>query len=323
MNYIYLIREREFINSEKNVFKIGKTTQRPEKRMANYPKDSEIILFVQVNNCDTMEPLLIDRFKNKFRQCTEIGTESFEGDRYLMMDEIITSIKYHDIDAPPRIPVKRSSPKKESVKVVPKRSPKKMIPKETEPNKPEYVVSDKNIWQLLSEKYRDSPSIASRLVPYFHQELTSQYRMWGEIFEKYFKWTLLDKVCCESDKYYLPVLKEGKVIFKVNIPICDSRNHIFDNITLIDKKSMQVRQKGMRAQLCSCLEKCVVGTISYAKGGYENIAIVECRNKYYLIGVGYPSERKDYWESIYGEQIVCDSCGHVDMQKMSNFEPLI
>jgi len=40
VQYIYLIHEREFIQSEKKIYKFGKTRQLNFKRFAQYPKDS-------------------------------------------------------------------------------------------------------------------------------------------------------------------------------------------------------------------------------------------------------------------------------------------
>ncbi len=47
---IYLIREREFIRLNENTFKIGRTQQKINSRMMDYPKDSEIILIRLAEN---------------------------------------------------------------------------------------------------------------------------------------------------------------------------------------------------------------------------------------------------------------------------------
>jgi len=41
-HYNYLMREREFIKTEEFIYKFGKTKQEFNKRMNQYPKDSEI-----------------------------------------------------------------------------------------------------------------------------------------------------------------------------------------------------------------------------------------------------------------------------------------
>ena len=46
--YIYLLHPREHIRLSEPVYKIGRTTREFSKRMKEYPKDSKIILFIDV-----------------------------------------------------------------------------------------------------------------------------------------------------------------------------------------------------------------------------------------------------------------------------------
>ena len=86
MNYFYIIREREFIKTNENIYKIGKTTQELHKRMASYPKDSESILSLNVPDCHIFERTIINLFRGVFIQRTDIGTEYFEGDVNQMIE---------------------------------------------------------------------------------------------------------------------------------------------------------------------------------------------------------------------------------------------
>jgi len=79
MEYVYLIREREFIRLSENVIKLGKSTQLNCMRKNQYPKFSELYGIVTVSNCQQVENKLKREFKLKFRQ-TEYGHEYFEGD---------------------------------------------------------------------------------------------------------------------------------------------------------------------------------------------------------------------------------------------------
>ena len=56
--YIYLLREREFIKTKENIFKIGKTKQLNNIRFSQYPKDSNLLLQISCNNCDILEKKL-------------------------------------------------------------------------------------------------------------------------------------------------------------------------------------------------------------------------------------------------------------------------
>lgn len=85
LSYIYLLREREFLRLNENVYKIGKTEQEPNNRLGGYPKGTEVILFINTNNCNEMETKLIYIFQNIFKQRTDIGKEYFEGDKDYMV----------------------------------------------------------------------------------------------------------------------------------------------------------------------------------------------------------------------------------------------
>jgi hypothetical protein len=92
-NYIYIIREREFIRTNDHVYKIGKTTRDPKRRLASYPKGSEVKFFLQVYECNDLEKKLIKMFKDKFIHRKDYGNEYFEGDVNTMIDIIISTDK--------------------------------------------------------------------------------------------------------------------------------------------------------------------------------------------------------------------------------------
>lgn len=85
--HIYLLQEREFIKTNTPVYKIGKTKQ-SIRRFKGYPKGSELILMTKVDNINNVESNLIKKFKKLFKQRLDIGTEYFEGDVKLMVNNI-------------------------------------------------------------------------------------------------------------------------------------------------------------------------------------------------------------------------------------------
>lgn len=87
-SYIYLIQEREFVNANQNVYKLGKTKQKNTKRASQYPKGSHLVLQKICDDCDQAEKSLITIFKNKFKQREDIGNEYFEGEQKDMIKEI-------------------------------------------------------------------------------------------------------------------------------------------------------------------------------------------------------------------------------------------
>ena len=99
VGYIYLIRERERIRLNENVYKIGRTEQERNltiTRFNGYKPESEIILLYQ---CETkllcpVEKEIKDTFKKRFK-LTE-GKEYFEGDPILMKRLIINILQKYE-----------------------------------------------------------------------------------------------------------------------------------------------------------------------------------------------------------------------------------
>ena len=77
-HYIYIIRCRESCRLNENIYKIGKTCQYPFNRIKQYPKNSEIVLILKVDNCHVFENILLKELKKKFKYIKEYGNEYFE-----------------------------------------------------------------------------------------------------------------------------------------------------------------------------------------------------------------------------------------------------
>jgi hypothetical protein len=92
LNYIYLLREREFEKTGENIYKIGRTKKENFQRFNQYPKGSVLLFHMICSNCEQIESNLIQLFREHFRQCKEIGTEYFEGDCFAMIDLIYKEI---------------------------------------------------------------------------------------------------------------------------------------------------------------------------------------------------------------------------------------
>ena len=95
--YVYLIKEREFIKTKENIYKIGRTTKLNHIRFNQYPKGSILLFQIICNNCKIIEKNIITTFIEKFIQRKDIGTEYFEGDYVLMIDMIYTIVKNNNI----------------------------------------------------------------------------------------------------------------------------------------------------------------------------------------------------------------------------------
>ena len=88
MSYIYLILEREFIKTNENIYKIGRSNQNNDKRIKQYPNNSKLILQTICLDCHFSENKIISLFKTKYIHRNDIGHEYFEGDVFEMRKDI-------------------------------------------------------------------------------------------------------------------------------------------------------------------------------------------------------------------------------------------
>jgi hypothetical protein len=91
-HYIYCLREREFIKTQENIYKVGKTSCHPFKRLKQYPEASELVLLLKVDDCHTSETTLLKYLDNIFEKASYGGKQI--GREYYMAKEkdIIGSI---------------------------------------------------------------------------------------------------------------------------------------------------------------------------------------------------------------------------------------
>ena len=87
MEGIYLMHLREFIKSNENVLKLGRS-HNLDKRTKQYPNGSEVLLKIKCKNSIEIEAYLINLFKVKFTQKKYYGNKYFEGNKDDMISEI-------------------------------------------------------------------------------------------------------------------------------------------------------------------------------------------------------------------------------------------
>ncbi len=88
MQYVYLLREREFIDKDEPVYTIGRSKQPNFDRFKQYPKGSDLLLQSACNDCKSVEDEIKKIFKKKYVQRRDIGIEYFEGDINEMIIDI-------------------------------------------------------------------------------------------------------------------------------------------------------------------------------------------------------------------------------------------
>jgi cystathionine beta-lyase family protein involved in aluminum resistance len=84
--HIYVVKEREFIKTKENIYKIGRS-KNIVNRMPSYPKSSIIYTIMYVKNVKEVEKFMIDRFDGLFIKRTDIGNEYYECDENELMRE--------------------------------------------------------------------------------------------------------------------------------------------------------------------------------------------------------------------------------------------
>lgn len=82
-----------FIRLHEPVYKIGRTCQQDFKRFDGYPKNSHLVLMVDVVDCKAIETLIIKKFKGIFKHRKDYGNEYFEGEKMTMMKEILDIVQ--------------------------------------------------------------------------------------------------------------------------------------------------------------------------------------------------------------------------------------
>lgn len=93
--YIYLIQPVKEYQNNTDVYKLGKTTQEPYKRMDGYPKSSILFLTIIVDDSTTAEKDLLALFRSKYVRDIRIGNEYFMGDVVEMMNDIMDYQREH------------------------------------------------------------------------------------------------------------------------------------------------------------------------------------------------------------------------------------
>jgi hypothetical protein len=88
VHYVYLLKLREHIKSNENIFKIGKTTQLNSRRFIGYPKGSIVLFQIICSDCHKLEDNIKKFFKIKYEQMKEYGDEYFKGDYKDMIKDI-------------------------------------------------------------------------------------------------------------------------------------------------------------------------------------------------------------------------------------------
>ena len=67
-DYVYVIKEREFIKTDENIYKIGRTEKGHHKRVAQYPNGSLVLDIIKVPDAVLYENEIKRVFNKKFIQ---------------------------------------------------------------------------------------------------------------------------------------------------------------------------------------------------------------------------------------------------------------
>lgn len=90
--HLYIVKEREFIKTNENIFKIGRS-QNIVNRMPAYPKDSRIYCIMYTPHLKEDEKRMIKLFDDLFINRTDIGREYYECSENEIMSQFLLFIK--------------------------------------------------------------------------------------------------------------------------------------------------------------------------------------------------------------------------------------
>lgn len=86
-DYIYIVHCEQHLHT--NIYKIGRTSQQEFRRFNGYPKNSELLLYIHVNDSHAIELELLTLFKEKYVQISSAGVEYFQGDVKEMVRDVV------------------------------------------------------------------------------------------------------------------------------------------------------------------------------------------------------------------------------------------
>jgi len=96
LQYVYLIQEREFFQSNQSIYKVGQTKQPNFERFSQYPKGSQFLCQLCCDDCISSEKMIIQLFKSKYIHRKDIGNEYFDGNYKNMRDDIANIVKLNN-----------------------------------------------------------------------------------------------------------------------------------------------------------------------------------------------------------------------------------
>jgi hypothetical protein len=92
--HIYIIHTREFYESNRNIYKIGRTSD-INRRFKEYPKGSKLLFNIVVKNMNLVESKLIKELSDKMQRKLEYGNEYFEGSINEIIEIVNNIIKFN------------------------------------------------------------------------------------------------------------------------------------------------------------------------------------------------------------------------------------
>ena len=93
-NSVYLLIEREFMTTKKNIFKIGRSVK-VSNRTRQYPKGSQLLVVLPCIDSVVTETHLKRVFSEKFIQRSDIGLEYYEGSPNTVIKEFVDNVTLH------------------------------------------------------------------------------------------------------------------------------------------------------------------------------------------------------------------------------------
>ena len=93
-NSVYLLIEREFLITDQDIFKIGRSVN-VSNRARQYPKGSQLLVVLPCIDSVVTEGRLKRVFSEKFKVRSDIGSEYYEGPPNSVIEEFVRNVPLH------------------------------------------------------------------------------------------------------------------------------------------------------------------------------------------------------------------------------------
>ena len=159
MGYIFLVREREFVKTSENVFKLGLSRGEKLDESKAFPNGSILQSLISCHNSDKKLNKLLNLFKYKFSERNDLGENYFEGNSEDMIKIISDNIINSENEEKNNEELKKNSKKEKTKSKKDNEKSKKEKSKNKKELKEKTKKHDSNKKKKISKKLNEKNTV--------------------------------------------------------------------------------------------------------------------------------------------------------------------